>query len=217
LEVAFLSPKTGEGYLLLFYYHRGTKNSQSHLRPKTTIMKKLFFLIAASLGILIAAIKLTSCNSDKTESKEVSTGEKMDKSTEDKEERNKQTALSSINAVIAGDVDGALKSLAPDATDYMDGSMPPIKGTDSITANLKMWRSALSEYKGDNLLAVADGDRVVVFGDWSGTFKTDFMGMKTAGKSFKVNDADIFKFNEDGKITEHRSIQSGCAMMSQLK
>ena len=58
------------------------------------------------------------------------------------------------------------------------------------------------------MFAVADGDYVIVYGTWTGTWKNDFMGMKATGKSFKVNDADIFKFNDAGKMMEHRSVQS---------
>jgi hypothetical protein len=35
------------------------------------------------------------------------------------------------------------------------------------------------------------------------------MGMKPTGKSFKVKDVDLFTFNDEGMITEHRSVQSG--------
>jgi len=40
--------------------------------------------------------------------------------------------------------------------------------------------------------------------------------MKTKGKSFKVRDVDIFTFNSDGKITEHRNVQSFETMLNQL-
>lgn len=70
------------------------------------------------------------------------------------------------------------------------------------------WFAAIPDLKGDNIMAAADGDHVMVCGDWSGTWKNDFMGMKATGKSFKVKDVDIFKFNDAGKIIEHRSVQS---------
>ena len=50
----------------------------------------------------------------------------------------------------------------------------------------------------------------------SGTFKAELMGMKPTGKSFKVKDVDIYTFNDDGKITEHRSVQSMATMLSQV-
>jgi hypothetical protein len=61
--------------------------------------------------------------------------------------------------------------------------------------------------QGDDLMALADGDHVAVCGTWSAGLNQT-LGMKTKGKSFKVRDVDIFTFNSDGKITEHRNVQS---------
>ena len=63
---------------------------------------------------------------------------------------------------------------------------------------------------------MADGDKVIVYGEWSGTFKNDYMGMKATNKSFKINDVDIFTFNDDGKITSHRSIMPYSVSMQQV-
>jgi len=42
------------------------------------------------------------------------------------------------------------------------------------------------------------------------------MGMKPTGKSYKLKDVDLFTFNDEGKITEHRSVQSMETMLSQV-
>jgi predicted ester cyclase len=42
------------------------------------------------------------------------------------------------------------------------------------------------------------------------------MGMKATGKAFKIKDVDIFKFNDAGKIIEHRAVQSNETMARQL-
>jgi len=167
------------------------------------------------LTVVLSILLLPACNNEKKPDESVKE-EKTPDSVEDKEEKNKQTALASVNAIISGDVEGTLKDVTADAVDYGDGSMAPIKSKDSIVAMLKGWRGSISEYKGDNIMALADGDYVAVFGDWSATFKTDFMGMKTAGKTIKMKDVDIFKFNSDGKITEHRNVQSSAEMIKQL-
>ena len=60
----------------------------------------------------------------------------------------------------------------------------------------------------ENLVAVADGDWVMLWGKWSGTWKADFMGQKATGKSFTKREVEIFRFNDEGKITEHHSVQS---------
>jgi predicted ester cyclase len=82
---------------------------------------------------------------------------------------------------------------------------------------MKMWIANTTDYQGEDLEAVADGNKVHIYGDWSGAFKNDFMGMKVAGKKFKVKDVDIFTFNDEGKITEHSSVQSIAGMMASLK
>ena len=172
-------------------------------------MKNIVVLTAAYMLVM------TACNSEKKPD-ESSKEQKTEDSAEAREERNKQTAMASVNAIIGGDVEGTLKDVAADAIDYGDGSMAPVKSKDSITVMLKNWRESISEYKGENLMALADGDYVAVVGDWTATFKKDFMGMKTAGKKVKMKDVDIFKFNSDGKITEHQNVQSSAEMMKQL-
>jgi len=171
-------------------------------------MKKMFF------PMVIPILLFAACNNEKKTDE--TAGRAMTDSTEMREEKNKETALASVNAFIAGDIDKTLQDVTADAVDYGDGSMPVIKGKDSIIVYVKQWREAFSDYKADNLVALADGDYVAVWGTWEGTFKTDFMGMKTAGKKIKLNDVDIFKFNNEGKMTEHRSIQSSAEMMKQL-
>jgi hypothetical protein len=42
------------------------------------------------------------------------------------------------------------------------------------------------------------------------------MGIKPTNKSFKIHDVDLFTFSDDGKITEHHSIQSVQTIFAQL-
>lgn len=176
-------------------------------------MKKLLFLIAASLGVLIATIMLTSCNNEKKdEPKEETKG----MSAEDKEDRNKKTAMASIEAFSNHNIDSVLKDVTPDAVDYGDGSMPPIKNTDSIKAGITAWQNAVPDIKGANYKAVSDGEWVMIWADWSGTWTGDFMGQKATGKSFKVKDVDIFRFNDEGKMTEHHNILPFTSIANQI-
>jgi predicted ester cyclase len=175
-------------------------------------MKKIFILaVTASL--------LYACN-DSADSTTSTDSSSMKSTTmndeESKEERNKQTALASVNGFRNKDVEAALKDVDNDAIEYGDGSMDPVKGRDSVRKWMVAWHAAIPDLKGDNIMAAADGDHVMVCGDWSGTWKNDFMGMKATGKSFKLKDVDIFKFNDAGKIIEHRNIQSNEVMARQL-
>lgn len=175
-------------------------------------MKKMILMLAA------ATLTLAACNNDKT----TDTDDKMDDkdklgmSQEDKEERNKKTALASVEGVNAHDLNIVFKDVAPDAVDYFDGSMPPQKNLDSIKAGFSNFLSAYPDVKGENLKAVADGEWVMVWGEWSGTWKGDFMGQKATGKPYKIKDVDIFRFNDEGKITEHHSVQSWATQANQV-
>ena len=158
-------------------------------------MKQMFLLLA------VTALAFTACNNAKTSNDETKVKDETmnasDASNEEaKEERNKKTAMASVEGFSAHNVDAVFKDAAPDAVDYGDGSMPPIKGVDSGKVMVNMWMKAFPDVKGSDLKAVADGDWVMVWGTWSGTWKNDFMGQKATGKSFKVKDVDIFRFND---------------------
>jgi predicted ester cyclase len=130
--------------------------------------------------------------------------------------KNKQTALNSDMGYNNKSADAVCKDYAPDFIDYGSGEYPPSKNLDSIKAETKSFIAAYPDIKGENLVAVADSNTVIVTGTWSGTFKGEFMKIKPTGKLFKVSDADIFTFNKDGKIASHRSIQSLTTIFTQL-
>ncbi|HET9277399.1 MAG TPA: ester cyclase [Flavitalea sp.] len=175
-------------------------------------MKKLLF------SVFIISI-MTACEQkpgDVSSTGSDSTAVASTSSAEEKEERNKQTALAISREIGGGNLDSGFVHLSTDITDYGEGSGPVMKNKDTIIAAIRGFVAAFPDYKGDNFEAVSDGDRVFVYGDWSGTFKNDFMGMKATGKSFKVKDVDIFKFNDNGKIIEHRAIMPWSVIMDQV-
>lgn len=165
------------------------------------------------LAIVVSAC-LIACNSGGSET--VKTDSLATNGSSSTIEKNKATALASMQAFVSQNVDEVMKNAATDIVDYGDGSMPPIKSKDSVKSMMKQWFAAFPDYKGENMMTLADSNHVAVFADWSGTFKGPLMGMKPTGKSFKVKDVDLFTFDKDGKITEHRSIQSSVSIMSQV-
>jgi predicted ester cyclase len=176
-------------------------------------MKRSF--LAAAVFACIA----TACNNSgpsSTESTTDSSSAMAGDSKTDMAEKNKQTALAANEAVSNHDADGVFKDVTADFTDYGDESMAPVKGSDSSKKFFQMYLSAFPDIKGENFLAVSEGNHVMVAGDWSGTFKGEFMGIKPTGKSFKIKDVDIFTFNDEGKITEHRVVQSMQTVMAQV-
>lgn len=176
-------------------------------------MKRIFILS-------VAAISLLSCtgNGKSGSSSIVMDSVAAEKAVKDSMvEKNKATALASVTALFNGKIDEGFKDCSTDYVDYGDGSEAPVKGADSAKAGFKMYITAFPDMKGENLMVIGDGNHVAVFGDWSGTFKGEFMGMKPTGKSFKVKDVDLFTFNDAGKITEHRSVQSAQTYINQVE
>jgi predicted ester cyclase len=175
-------------------------------------MKRVFLLLAVSATLFTAC----ESNAGKTEGTEGATSDTAAAMTENKAERNKKVIMASFDAMASRNVNDMLKDVAPDAVDYGDGSMPPVKGKDSIMKMINQWMNAFPDNKGNDLKYVADGDWVMVWGEWTGTFKNDFMGMKATNKSYKMKDVDIFKMNDAGQVIEHHNVQSPNTMMSQV-
>jgi predicted ester cyclase len=172
-------------------------------------MKKNIILLMAASILILAACK-NEKRADEGDNKETTLS-----SAESKQERNKKVIMASFENFEKGNMDAVFKDAAPNFTDYADGSVPPITSVDSIKQFFNMIVAAFEGYKGENLKYFADGDYVLVYGDWGGVFKNDFMGMKATGKPFKFKDVDIFKLNEEGKITEHSSVQNlGAVLMA---
>jgi predicted ester cyclase len=171
-------------------------------------MKQL--LILTGMALFIISCNNNAASSSNSEMDSIMAASKAKDSVLDK---NKATALASVEAFSSGKLDEAFKDVAPDAVDYGDGTMAPVKSKDSILRMVKTFLAAFPDYKGQNFLVIGDGNHVAVFGDYSGTFKNAMMGMKPTGKSFKLKDVDLFTFNAEGKITEHRSVQAGSTMM----
>lgn len=172
-------------------------------------MKKLFLIILLA-GLFI------SCNNDKNVSSGEIGGNTITR--EERAERNKQIVLKRMKAMGSGKADSVIReeSTDKDFIDYRDGSIAPKKGIETARADLQHWMDAFPDYKGNNFLAVADGDYVMVYAEWTGTWKNNFKGMKATGKSFKMNEVDIFKLDVAGKVVEHREVQSIATIAKQV-
>lgn len=168
-------------------------------------MKKCF------LSILFASLLLVACGDEK--SADGDKKETMTASGDDKEQRNKKVIMESMENFIKGDIDATFKDADPSFVDYADGTIPPIHNLDSLKAFVRMLTASIEGYKGQNLTYYTDGNHVIVHGDWGGTFKNDLMGIEATGKPVAFKDVDLFTFNENGKITEHRSVQNIAAIL----
>jgi predicted ester cyclase len=166
--------------------------------------------------LFTVALIMASCNNEtkpgSDEKKETATA-----TTETKQERNKKVIQASMDAFAKHDVDGMVKDAAPGYVDYADETIPPSSNLDSTKAFIKMLLNSFENFTASNAQLIADGDYVFYYADWSGVFKNDLMGLKATGKPIKFKDIDIFKFNDEGKITEHHSIQNMGALLMTAK
>jgi predicted ester cyclase len=62
---------------------------------------------------------------------------------------------------------------------------------------------------------VAEGDKVVTRGTFSGTHKGEFMGINPTGKRISVGVIEILRI-ADGKMVEHWNLVDSLGMMQQL-
>lgn len=168
-------------------------------------MKKV--LLAAFTALSLAACNDAATDTTTASNDSANMSSDANNSEEAKEERNKQTALASIKAGNNGDMEAVYRDYDTDMVDYGEGSMAPVKNLDTAKAGFKTFQTAFPDWKGSDLVTVADGDYVMVYGNWGGTWKADIMGQKATGKSVTFKDVDIYKFNDAGKIIEHRAVQ----------
>ena len=134
---------------------------------------------------------------------------------ETKGQEHKQIVSSMIEALNKHDAVAMFKFYAPNYLDYGDGSSKPM-ALDSTRSAYEEWFHTFPDFKADNLKYLVSDDWLVVWGDWSGTWKGDFMKQKATGKSFKVVDADFYRFNDEGKIVEHHNVQPFSSIWTQI-
>lgn len=63
--------------------------------------------------------------------------------------------------------------------------------------------------------AIAEGDKVVMRETWTGTHKSEFMGIPATGKRVEFSVIDIVHM-KDGKATDHWGVSDTLKMMQQM-
>ncbi len=134
-------------------------------------------------------------------------------------ERNKTTVQKLIDEVInAGRMDLCERYLAADRIDEQDYGMPQgaANGHEGFRRVLGPFLEAFPDLHLAIQFIVADGKKLVVFLETTGTHRGAFMGVPATGKRFKVHSVDIFEFNEAGLVSHHIGVFNMFGMMSQL-
>ena len=133
--------------------------------------------------------------------------------------RNIGNARKLIDEVInTGNVDLCDRYLAATRVDHQDYGLPPgpVHGHAGFRRVLGGFIEAFPDLRLDVQFVVADDDRVVFYLSTTGTHRGSFMGAAPTGKTFKVNGVDIFRFDGEGKVTEHWGVFDTFGLLAQL-
>ena len=145
------------------------------------------------LGVL--SVALFSCNSD---TKQTITNDDSHEMTQtQKNERNKTIALGCIHAFQVKDDEFIVSHNADNVVNIVSGR--PVYGLDSCRILLQGYHSMIKEYKPGNTIASADSDYVFVF------MYVDITYNKSP-ETTRNKSVQIFRFNDEGKIVMHSSV-----------
>ena len=133
--------------------------------------------------------------------------------------RNVANARKFIDEVInTGRLELGDRYLAPNRVDHMDYGLPAgaADGHEGFRRVLGGFVEAFPDLRLDIQFVTADDDRAAFYISTSGTHRGSFRGIPPTGKSFKVNGVDIFRFDREGKVSEHWGVFDTFGMMAQL-
>jgi len=132
---------------------------------------------------------------------------------------NIETAKKLIDEVInTGRLELCERYLAEDRVDRTDYGLPPemANGHEGFKRVLGGFIEAFPDLHLEVQFVVADDDRIMFHVSTSGTHRGPFMGMPATGRSFRANGVDIFRFNAEGKISEHWGVFDLFSVLAQL-
>lgn len=104
---------------------------------------------------------------------------------------------------------------APDFIEHEQ--LPPNipNGSEGVKVLTTMLRSAFPDFKATIDDIIAEGNKVVIRMNWSGTQKGEFMGIPATGKRVSFGVIDIIRVT-NGKVVEHWGQMDSMKMMQQL-
>lgn len=99
--------------------------------------------------------------------------------------------------------------------DYRQHNPHAGQGRASVKSYFGMLFSAFPDWKGEVEHIIAEGDRVIMVVNWSGTHQGEFMGVKPTGKRVTTRTADVMRI-QDGKVAEHWDVVADQDMWEKL-
>lgn len=129
-------------------------------------------------------------------------------------EDNKFIVLQAYEAFDLGDIEKGKKLVASDIIGCVMGSHQ-LQGSDAFFGYALMMRAAFPDGSHTFVDVIAEGDKVVTRGTFSGTHQGEIMGIPPTGKHVKFSIIHIDHVI-DGKIVEHWGQGDMMALMAQL-
>ena len=162
----------------------------------------------------LALVPLIAALSAGCQSQPSSTGSQDATTANAQAEANKTIVRSFLDQLAQGDTTRVDSLFAEAFVEHqmMPGMTPSREGLKSMIVG---FHTAFPDLKNTVNDITADGDKVWMYSNMSGTMKGEFMGMKPTGKSFNVEAFDLVRI-ENGKIAEHWGSMDNMAMMEQL-
>jgi len=122
-----------------------------------------------------------------------------------------QRLLDAFNRHDPSLIDGAV------ADDYIEHSAPPgmAEGADALKGFVKMFVSALPDFRFDTELSTEQDDLVMIYGHAEGTLRGPLFGSPPTGRHGRWPEVHIFRI-AGGRVTEHWDVIDQLAMRSQL-
>ncbi len=97
-------------------------------------------------------------------------------------------------------IEEVMNKRQPAAVDRFLANLP--QGRDGRKQFVAAVLAGFSDYRGEIVEILAEGDKVVVRTQWSGTQDGPFLGLPPSGNKVRFSTADFFRI-EGGKVAEH--------------
>jgi len=132
----------------------------------------------------------------------------------EKSKKNLDAMHAIANMFSTGDFSKLADYMAEDVVDW-GAEKSPNKGLANVKADLEKATQNMSDMKSEVIQEVADDEFAMSWMKFTGTMKTDGMGMK-AGQSYTTSAIEVARFNADSKCVEHWTFVEMREMMKMM-
>jgi steroid delta-isomerase-like uncharacterized protein len=99
--------------------------------------------------------------------------------------------------------------------DYIQHNPLVAQGSAGFKEFFSKWFASVPDWNYTLKKLVAEGDEVWVFGAYSGTLKSEWLGVPASGQKYAFDAVDIFRI-QDGKLAEHWDVMDIYGLFKQL-